>query len=419
SDLEVGTFTNIALASGHNREDGSEGRETSESSVASSTVAKGVVLSLSTGVGGTVQGAVLGAATELPATGTPTVVLILLLILLAVGIALKMSGKTKFPIFEKVVSKMKKTTKISVILALLVLPLMTKDVRAVADTVYLQDLPSYLSTDNFKISYTAISNDLGAITASVSVRKDGDGSWRLVDSTSGPSAQVTVDSGDLYDGEGKYFFKIEINGGTASDETSTIIDRSGPDSVRDYRKEDKGNGQYKLLWKNPSNEDFDKVVIYRSDEINFTADSNTEVASVSGSRDSDMTWEGAVAPGKPYYFALRAVDKAGNASSVVADPETQVVEAGEVLSSQTTAGESSSETEVKQYPAEGKVLGEEDSKEEGDEDKEKPEIELYGEEESTEEASGILQENKNYLWVLGGVVLLGALYYIFIVRKKK
>jgi len=164
---------------------------------------------------------------------------------------------------------------------------------------------------------------------------------------SAPSGQVEVKSDDFYAGDAKYFFKVIINGNEAvSDQTSTILDRQSPDAVRDYRKE-RGDGYYRLLWRNPGNEDFDRVIIYRSKNTNFTADSSTEVGTIRGSRDSEMTSEYSATPDEEYYFALRVIDKAGNASGIVADPETQVT-AGAVLGATTTTQASSqaAKTEV-------------------------------------------------------------------------
>jgi len=365
TDLGNGFLWNLAYASGYNRPAGSGDSKKSESNVAASDVAHKVVFTYSTGVGGAVLGAkipsVLGASTELPATGSQTIILGVLLMLLLLGIAMKFmdsSYKRKILSFAKGVKG--RVGKIfSVFFITMVLSFfMAGGARAtINDIVYIQDLPTYFNTSDFTIAYTAVSDN--PVSAKFFIRKDGDSTWKEIGTASGVSGQTRVEGGDVYDGDGKYFFKVEINSGSASDETFTTIDRSAPDPVRDYRKEKKGDGWYKLFWKNPDNEDYDKVIIYRSDEKNFTADSGTEIATMWGSKGSDMTMENSAASGKEYYFALRAVDKAGNVSGIVADPETTetVYEEGEAITPNPVVGEG----EVKILPKEekkGEVLGE-------------------------------------------------------------
>lgn len=328
-------------------------------------------LSYSTGVGST--GEVLGASTEavegavLPAAGSSTWNLAIALLSLLFGFGLKALSVAveKNRINTKGIRKGLK--KAGVFLASLVLFLvLSTPLKAFSDYVYITKLDSYLNKENFYLSYSALSEN--PISAQFYVRKDGDATWRTLGSAlTGASGQVEVKPADIYGGDAKYFFKVVINGGTASDETSTIIDRNAPDPVRDYRKEKLGDGHYKLYWRNPDNADYDRVKIYRSENKNFTADSSTEVATLWGTAGSEMTSESAAAPGKEYYFAIRAIDKAGNASSVVADPETQVTVVSSAVLGKTT--EVSAAEEVKILPKEkkGEVLGEGEEKTEGEE----------------------------------------------------
>ncbi len=358
----VGIFSPIvveALAVDDNAEEGQR-IESNEGTPVNSEVRIASSLSYSTGVGST--GQVLGASTEvggqvLPAAGSSTWNLALALLSLIFGFGLKALGiaveRGKIDT-RRVRRGLKKASLFLSSLALFLV--LASTTKAFSDYVYITKLDSYLNKENFYLSYSALSEN--PISAQFYVRRDGDATWRTVGSLlNGASGQVEVKSGDIYGGDGKYFFKVVINSGTASDETSTTIDRSSPDPVRDYRKEKISDGHYKLHWRNPDNIDFDKVKIYRSENTNFTADSSTEVGTVWGTAGSEMTWENAAAPGKEYYFAIRAIDKAGNASSVVADPETQVV-AGAVLGESTKAPETE---EVKILPKEkkGEVLGEE------------------------------------------------------------
>jgi uncharacterized repeat protein (TIGR01451 family) len=390
SDLPSGVYPNIAIATGvyipyeheGNEEvvgifepvevlavsEDTESGERVESNAGmpvNSQVELKQVLAYSTGVG--VVGQVLGAATEaeqvLPAAGSDTRFFVFAIAALIFGLFLKFGS---FALNKNWIDyrRLKKGLKniFASILFLLVFSLFAPFAKAFSDYVSITKLSSYINKEDFKISYSALSEN--PISAQFYVKKDGDSSWRTLGSAlTGASGYVQVSGGDIYNGDGKYFFKVVINGGTAEDETSTIVDRQAPDVVHDYRKGKLGDGHYKLYWRNPDNEDFDKVIIYRSDSTNFTADSSTEVATIWGSKDTEMTSENAAAPGKEYYFAIRAIDKAGNASSVVSDPETQV-SAGSVLGASVSA--TSTPEVVKILPKEkktGEVLGEEKTEE--------------------------------------------------------
>ncbi len=233
---------------------------------------------------------------------------------------------------------------------------------AVTDAVYIQDLPEYVNQQDFKLHYTAISD--GTVNAKFFYKKDGDAGFTEFASVSGYNGEATV-SGSIVNEQKKYFFKVEINGGTSSDETSTFYDASGPSPVSEYVKEKIADGYYRLRWKNPGDSDFSRVFIYRSENPQFTADGSTKVGEQGGAPDSLQSWDN---PGldttKTYYYALRAVDKAGNPSSVVADPDTSV----QVLGVAAEASSSTSESNVTSLPKEGEVLAGEDKKEEGDQD---------------------------------------------------
>ena len=88
TDSTNGLYTNFATCDSYYY-DGDEERTSVPCNTANSTVSIGSVL----GCGGSLQGQVLGASTELPATGSPTLVLIVALVMLATGLFL--NGFTK------------------------------------------------------------------------------------------------------------------------------------------------------------------------------------------------------------------------------------------------------------------------------------------------------------------------------------
>lgn len=183
----------------------------------------------------------------------------------------------------------------------------------------IQSLPGYVNTNNFKLSCTTDGN-----TAQFYYSKNG-GSYTAFGGSidlSTSSCLVTVDSSIVND-QTNYSFKVNVDG-TDSSVTSTFYDISGPSPVSGYYKERINDGEYKIHWKNPGDSDFDKVVIYRGDAAGFSADAGHEVARVSGGANSDMTYDDHFTPdvNKTYFYLIRALDHAGNSSSLVGDGGT-------------------------------------------------------------------------------------------------
>lgn len=184
-----------------------------------------------------------------------------------------------------------------------------------ASVLAIQSLPSYITTNNFKLSCTS---DGGSVQ--FSYNKNG-GGWinfgSAIDTDTNPCV-IQVDSSVVND-QTSYVFAAN---GVQSN--STFYDISGPSPVSGYYKERTSDGSYKLHWKNPGDSDFDKVVIYRGDTVDFSADSSHEIARVSGGSNADMTYDDNFTPdsSKTYFYAIRALDHAGNSSSLVGDGST-------------------------------------------------------------------------------------------------
>lgn len=218
---------------------------------------------------------------------------------------------------------------------------------AYAVTVDIVDLSDYITTNNFKLSCTA----LGGTSAQFSFKKEG-GSYSdfgsAIDLTT-TSCQVQVTSSQVEE-QTRYYFKVTVD--SVSDETDTFYDISGPSPVSNYYK-DQISGGYKLHWKNPGDSDFAKVKIYRGETADFSADGSHSIAEVAGGANSDMTYDDHTPdPNKTYYYAIRALDKAGNSSSLVGDAGTTVT--GTVQGTSTAS--SGTEGKVSTLHKEGEVL---------------------------------------------------------------
>lgn len=185
---------------------------------------------------------------------------------------------------------------------------------AQASVLAIQTLPSYINTNNFKLSCTSSG---GAVQFSASKHGGAFTDFGPSINTDLDPCIVQVDSSVVND-QTDYIFSV---GGYT---TSTFYDISEPSPVSGYYKERISDGAYKIHWTNPGDTDFDKVVIYKGDAQGFSADSGHEIARVSGGSNSAMTYEDHFTPdaGKTYFYAIRALDHAGNSSSLAGNEGT-------------------------------------------------------------------------------------------------
>jgi hypothetical protein len=288
-------------------------------------------------------------------------------------------------------------------LGLLVRPV----VAGITPEVSISKLPSYFNINSFKLSYSAISSDPASISAQFYFRKEGGSYVALGPVISGASGQVEVTSSQISD-QTKYYFKVEITG--ASDETSSFYDISGPSPVTGYYKDTIDNDDFKIHWRNPSDTDFSKVVIYRGETVDFSADNQHEIARVSGSSNSDMTYdEHTPDPNKIYYYALRALDKADNSSSLVGDGSTTVTVITPVPSQN-----GSSKVTILPKESTGQVLGEEAN------------LETVDNPSATETPNGIIgkvvkfakDRTKITVGIIALIITIPVLYFYFLSKRK-
>jgi len=292
------------------------------------------------------------------------------------------------------------------IIALLLLTSLIKPYSVLAGQlkISLSELPGYRNTSDFRVYYTYLETDGKAATVNLYIQKDGQG-WRQTkdDNKTTVSGFFQLEGSDLYDGEGKYNFyakAVTSDQTVQSTTTSTTLDNSSPDSPSEYGKERINNTTYKLSWKNPNNEDFAKVIIYRSENSTFNADESTKVGEMGGGKEEKITFnDGSIQDGKDYFYVIRAVDHAGNGSGLAGDlsessststttPEGEAVGAGETIPGQ-------------EYSAsQGQILGEEETEEISPSD--------TTESEATSEEK--TQSRSFWWWLLpgGAIALLGA-----------
>ncbi|MFZ3301925.1 MAG: hypothetical protein WA152_04400 [Microgenomates group bacterium] len=277
---------------------------------------------------------------------------------------------------------------------------------AITPTISIQDLPSYVTTDNFKLSCSA----LGGSSAQFYFKKEG-GLYQsfgsAIDLNSNP-CQIQVNSSQIND-QTKYYFKVTLDGGV-SDETNTTYDFAGPLPVSGYKKDDGGNNTIVIHWRNPESEDLAKIIIYRGDTVDFIADSNHEIATVVGNPNSDMTYSVNIPDtSKTYYYSLRAVDKAGNSSSLVGDGSSSITST--VITQNPSKNVSGAVTSLpKEDGSNGQVLGDEESSEEN--------TVLATSSSLLEKITEKAPNNKGFYIGLGLVLLAIVLYRYFMLYKQ-
>ncbi len=140
---------------------------------------------------------------------------------------------------------------------------------------------------------------------------------------------------DIYDGEGKYNFYATVSSDSNSVTSATIstnLDMSPPSTPTDLIIERLSPNSYKLTWKNSFDDDFEKVLIYRSETAPFVADSGTKIGETGGAKNEVMTFiDGSPLPDKSYFYAIRAIDHAGNISGIATNaPNTIITATGSV-----------------------------------------------------------------------------------------
>lgn len=303
---------------------------------------------------------------------------------------------------------------ISVLLSIGFLVFSFNNVLAAANLfVQITKLPEYKNTDNFKVSYTALQINGDSITAKFSYHKEGD-SWKEFATVNGSSNYAEVTGSQINGGDGKYYFKVEVTSGvdTVSDETSTTIDRNAPDAPRDYGKERIADNAYRLTWKTPNNDDFSYVAVYRSKDQNFTADSGTLVVQVGGAKDTKITWEDhGLEINRDFFYALRAMDKAGNASGVVGDGGTVTTVEVTPTPSGLTVGQVKLLPKEKTESTGGQILGGETD--ESAQPTPETQTGLSNALESANKAVSGMSTSQRILWALIILGILGGGYYFF------
>lgn len=304
----------------------------------------------------------------------------------------------------------------------LVRPAFALDTLGEKLAITLTGLPGYENTTDFKVYYTYFDTLGKTATVNLFIEKDGNGFRQTIErDKTAVSGYFQIQGSDIYDGQGKYnFYASAVTDSLTqnSDTISTTIDQNAPGNVTDYHKERVNATDYKLYWECPSDEDVEKTYIYRSKDTSFTADSGTRVQEVPCNKEESKTTIVVGDANVDYYFALRAIDRAGNASGVVTDAPGTVI-AGTVAGVSTQIGATGTTGTVGK---EGKVQIL--PKEEGEELSPTPEEGQLGGGISSE--AGAVQGAETgavsrlpYFVIGGGILLVLVVAYYFLKNRNK
>jgi len=208
----------------------------------------------------------------------------------------------------------------SSVLSLLVFLFIARPVSAVSPKIVITQLPEYIRENDFMLSYSALTEIPSKTEVQFYYQVDSGGYNAFGSVLSGASGQIQVNSAQVGESDKKYCFKAELISGLFSNETCTIYDQTPPGQPQNYSKERVSPSLYRIHWKNPGDDDFSRVFIYRGDTEGFSADGSHKIGELGGAKDEEKNWDdNGLDPNKEYYYALRSVDKAGNVSGLVGD----------------------------------------------------------------------------------------------------
>jgi hypothetical protein len=188
-------------------------------------------------------------------------------------------------------------------------------------------------------------------------------------------------------------------------QTSVIFDNTGPGPVSNYSKTRLGPTTYEIKWHTPGDSDFAQVYIYKSDNPDFSADSAHFAYAQGGVKNTDYSWtDTGIDSTKNYYYLIRALDFAGNSSSLVGD--VYVIEESPSPGSQTTAPSGEKVTVLPKEGGGGSVLGEESQATPSPTSTSAPLGGLVG---KTVEFA----KNKTFIFIIIIIIVVVALYLIY------
>ena len=341
----------------------------------------------------TEEGEVLGATTYLPNTGSNTYLTLASIIGMILGFVTLLLGSQK---------KYLKKLLLSFVFLFLILP---SSIFAYDSLIVKIEQPKTpTGNQSFNIDFTAQDVNEGEITVDC-YKND-----ILFYTTNGNSGvcPVTVESSGTY----TFYVKATVGSSVAQSGSVTVVVKLEPPSpVVEYSKTNNI-----LKFKTANDGRTSMVEIFRSDKSSFIANSSTLIHTMSVDPNTEYTYTDTTAEsGKPYFYAIRAVDSLGNVSTIVSDKEVIILPVSTGTTSVTVVANAQGQETATGSEDEGEVAGEKDIDVDGEVEGEKDEN--IDEEETTEKLTESIKNNWIF-WIIG-IVALGGIVYIYVQRTKK
>ncbi len=281
------------------------------------------------------KGDVLGASTELPATGARTFWVTSVLVLVSIGGALLLIGGLGTMKKDKKQNKKVKTAK-KVLTGLLFAGIFTltgsKSYAAVTNVRLSQ--PKSPSNSDFSLVFVAMDTEDRDMTAKCYYKFEG-GAYSqfgpeiaIASGESGDSRTCAVGEAVL-DEEGNYTFKVEVTPDgdltKVSNEVAVDYDGEGPDKPKYIEKEKVNDCVNKITLKTADDDETTSVQVFADDDKEIDIDDSHKIETESIGSDEKFDFEHVVSGDdcdKTWYYAVVAFDDAGNASKPRAEEIT-------------------------------------------------------------------------------------------------
>lgn len=276
------------------------------------------------------QGAVLGASTELPATGARAWLTLLALISMVAGAGFLLFNRRGTKSGLKVFAGLL-TVGVSLWFAQPAQALTSVRVEEPYNTSAEFTLDAITNQTTMKVDFVVLNTDNLSVTAQCQQQKN-DGAWSNV--TTNYTIKAGGNSGyceakDLENTQ-NYDFRVVVSGDgpdKISDEVRVGLDTTHPDKPVNYSKNPGNYCEDKIGFKTANDGQTTSVEVYRStDNDHFTAKPDTRVTTIPIGPNQEYT----LTTSKPncddtYYYVIRAFDVNGNASDLVGDQEIKTV----------------------------------------------------------------------------------------------
>jgi len=266
-------------------------------------------------------GTVLGASTELPATGANIwVTVVAALIVLMGGVMIYLGRKNKSSVLA---------IALMMGLGLMTVPsahaMTAVRIAQPYNTSVELDQDATTNQRNMKVNFVVMNTDNKSVTAQCQQSKDG-GGWSdiatsYVNKAGGNSGYCEAKN---LDNKRSYAFRVRVTGDVAEQYSSTVrvgLDTDGPGTPINYGKSAGNNCEDVIKFRTADDNQTVRVAVYRSDNAEkFTAnkDSRAAMISIGPKTDHSLTTSKPDCQ-KTYFYVVRAFDVNGNGSGLIGD----------------------------------------------------------------------------------------------------